>query len=916
MQTTGGTIQPTTKYWSDMRVAIALDGVLDDGKTLSQGSHVVTEGHSIICESDGVQAPSSWFRRFSLADLKDTEAFSVNSVSFGVESISLPAGRLPRTVDVKVRVYHYPKDVPLTWAGLQAAPPPVHKAWSVQVQPTSGGYVTAWDLKGFGGFRRSEDMVVEVFYPGGVPGEGFVIGSNAAPVTEFGFHRYTSPSCDANGDGRVDESDNEITPTWKLRTGNPMQVVIEVNGDFVPVVNQEVTAKFDGRNEYVVGTVSTGGSSCLGSVPVRLYDSTGALRGSGQSIASPNGSPRPYEILTSGIADGTSLYVIADAYADRTNQGANIAYCAASAPAFLTKADRDGDGVHDNVDACPDVAPTVAADSLRGCPVVRRQVTASYAAGVVSGDVTVQRPAGVPLAACAGAVTVQVRNAGTGALLGSKDTDDGSYSVALGTQAEDGLSLKALLNETNHLGQALCLEGVSQVVNVVRDSDGDGLRDNDDDCPDVAPPIAADSVRGCPIVHRQVTASYAAGVVSGKVSFTDPPTTACAAVGAARTRVEVWAQLFDNDPGTLLKSGYFSPADGTYSVDVTVPAGRRYYTLIPGWVDGHAWYCGDASSGVKRAPADPDGDSDDDGVLDAVDACDAVDGPGTSDGCPLVDRQFVDVEYGGGAVSGALSVKDSTVGGCAAAKQVSVTPGAGGGPAYGEAAETTGVFTIPVALSDRDVYVLEAGRYLDPAAGWCGDVRTEATAVVDTDGDEVRDADDACAHLEGDHDDDPAFSGCPTLPRTVTASYDDGEITGLVTTENSDACGHEAAMEVVVSEADGTEQAPVAFRSGLEGVYALGEGVGAREALPDHSGARAGPERSGGVRSGHVRDRRGPGRQRWRGRRPGQVSRCGRADGCPGLPGVPDAGADGHGALRGRQDLRAGDHREPGCVPP
>ncbi len=59
-----------------------------------------------------------------------------------------------------------------------------------------------------------------------------------------------------------------------------MQVVIAVDGDIVPVVQQEVTANFDPRNDYVCGTVSTGGL-CTGAVRVGLYDSTGALRGSG-----------------------------------------------------------------------------------------------------------------------------------------------------------------------------------------------------------------------------------------------------------------------------------------------------------------------------------------------------------------------------------------------------------------------------------------------------------------------------------------------------------------------------------------------------------------------------------------------------------------------------------------------------------
>ena len=92
-------------------------------RTLSQASDTVTENHTTICTKDGEQAPSSWFRRFSLSEeLEDDQAFSVNSVSFGAEAFCPLVG-------AHVRVINYPKDEPLTWAGLQAAPPPVVKPW-------------------------------------------------------------------------------------------------------------------------------------------------------------------------------------------------------------------------------------------------------------------------------------------------------------------------------------------------------------------------------------------------------------------------------------------------------------------------------------------------------------------------------------------------------------------------------------------------------------------------------------------------------------------------------------------------------------------------------------------------------------------------------------------------------------------
>ncbi len=69
----------------------------------------------------------------------------------------------------------------------------------------------------------------------------------------------------------------------------------------------------------------------------------------------------------------------------------------------------------------------------------------------------------------------------------------------------------------------------------------------------------------------------------------------------------------------------------------------------------------------------------------------------------------------------------------------------------------------------------------------------------------------------------PAFPGCPTLARTVTASYADAEVTGLVTTpERPDACAGAVTLEAVSWAPDGTEGTPVRFSSGLDGTYTLG----------------------------------------------------------------------------------------------
>ena len=75
-----------------------------------------------------------------------------------------------------------------------------------------------------------------------------------------------------------------------------------------------------------------------------------------------------------------------------------MAFCAAAESAVLQipLADRDGDGVADPVDACPEVAGP-ADGAFPGCPTLQRTVTvASSNGGIVTGQVSVQNPNAVP----------------------------------------------------------------------------------------------------------------------------------------------------------------------------------------------------------------------------------------------------------------------------------------------------------------------------------------------------------------------------------------------------------------------------------------------------------------------------------------------------------------------------------------
>ena len=143
--------------------------------------------------------------------------------------------------------------------------------------------------------------------------------------------------------------------------------------------------------------------------------------------------------------------------------------------------------------------------------------------------------------------------------------------------------------------------------------------------------------------------------------------------------------------------------------------GDDYVLAADKQLDPEAGWC-QAVQTQKTFTLDTDGD----GVRDNVDECDHVEGDGTStDGCPLVEREFTDITYAGGVVSGTLRVKTSETGGCTAANDVSVTPTATGVALSGEAAQGTGAFEVAVDLADGDEYVLAADKQLDPAAGWC-----------------------------------------------------------------------------------------------------------------------------------------------------------------------------------------------------
>ena len=92
--------------------------------------------------------------------------------------------------------------------------------------------------------------------------------------------------------------------------------------------------------------------------------------------------------------------------------------------------------------------------------------------------------------------------------------------------------------------------------------------------------------------------------------------------------------------------------------------------------------------------------------------------------------------------------------------------------------------------------------------------------MVDTDEDDVRDSEDACDQLDGDWDVDPAFSGCPTLPRTITVSYDGGTISGAVSAA-SGACEQAQAISVFRVPEAGPGDGVVETMTGVDGSFSV-----------------------------------------------------------------------------------------------
>ena len=402
-----------------------------------------------------------------------------------------------------------------------------------------------------------------------------------------------------------------------------------------PSFVQGLDATYDERRDVIAGTVSLTGHdqvSCLDPVTVSLLDAT--TNDLLAATLSTGGTSRSFEFNGDLIDDGARVKAVVDAYFDKDDAGMEgLAECTGSST-FVTAGSQntDGDGLPDSDDYCDGVVGPSGVNHRPGCPRLQLLVSAKVEAGVVSGAVSVQPEADVPAEACAGPVTVEVfRVEGDSEVPVERVVSaDGEYAVSVG-DPDDGATFWTRAYGYDSEDLAVCLRGDSEVVEVVRDGDGDGWRDNDDLCDAVrhnGPSVSA----GCPDLTRGVSASYADGRLTGTVTFTaEVPVTAC--VQPEHTRIQVF-EFVVSETGQLelvpLTSGSYSPADGSFDLALDLPVGRFFQVEVLGALDSlHGW-CGSARSTPGSVPEpDLDGDL----LSDGVDACPTVAGAAPS-GCP------------------------------------------------------------------------------------------------------------------------------------------------------------------------------------------------------------------------------------------------------------------------------------------
>ena len=177
--------------------------------TLTEGTTTVTPGNSVACTSGGFITDNHYWRAFSLEDLGIATAFSVCSVTIGVEEATSGSGTQPITINLYTSAPAFP-DGNLTLIGTASS--------------TVADQTLALDSFAVSGTAPAgSQLVVEIFTPNGSDeGNRFFIGSNADP--ESGLSYISAVDCNVP----------TPTPTADIPPGFPdMHIVITVEGNAI-----------------------------------------------------------------------------------------------------------------------------------------------------------------------------------------------------------------------------------------------------------------------------------------------------------------------------------------------------------------------------------------------------------------------------------------------------------------------------------------------------------------------------------------------------------------------------------------------------------------------------------------------------------------------------------------------------------
>ena len=296
-----------------------------------------------------------------------------------------------------------------------------------------------------------------------------------------------------------------------------------------------------------------------------------------------------------------------------------------------------------------------------------------------------------------------------------------------------------------------------------------------DKCPDVNGPAEDPDFPGCPTFERTVTAQYAAGTTPGAPGMiTGQVTTAGSSACAHSAAMEA----FEVTPEGVARPAvpFTTEPGGSFFLGSRMPDGSQFRIVAKRELDpGLKGVCDRAETGVVEVPFDRD----DDGVADDPDQCPGVWGDDAEfAGCPVLARS-VTAEYVDGKVTGVVTAGAGCVGGVAM-EAVEVAPDGTRGVPIGFSTDANGTYAWQPTLAPGSQVQIVAVRVLEPhGLGVCAEAESATVRLPgDDDDDGVSDDVDVCPGVDG-----PAggeHPGCPTLARTVTASYAGGAITGQV----------------------------------------------------------------------------------------------------------------------------------------